>query len=172
MPRYVALLRGVSPMNLRMPDLKRTLEAAGFANVKTLLSSGNVAFDARKTSHVTLEKKIEKALESELGKNFLTIIRAQDELNALLEADAFAKFKVKPVEKKLVTFLKDAPTVRLKLPMEEEGARILAQHGREVYMTYVPNHPKGAVFMRLLEKTLGKGQTTRTWDTVRKCAIA
>jgi uncharacterized protein (DUF1697 family) len=172
MPRYVALLRGVSPMNLRMPDLKKALESAGFTNVKTLLSSGNAAFDSRKAPEATLEKKIEKTLVAGTSKEFLTLVRSQEYLNALLEADAYAKFKLGPKEKKVVTFLKDAPAVRMKLPVEGDGARILAQLGREVYMTYVPNHPKGAVFMRLLERTLGKGQTTRTWDTVRKCATA
>ena len=46
MPRFVAFLRGVSPMNLKMTDLKQCLEAAGFTEVKTILSSGNVAFNA------------------------------------------------------------------------------------------------------------------------------
>jgi uncharacterized protein (DUF1697 family) len=169
MPRYIALLRGVSPMNLKMADLKATLEAAGFTNVKTLLSSGNVAFDARKASNAALEKKIEAALTREIGKHFLTIIRSQDELNALLEADAFAKFKLKAAEKKVVTFLKGDPEARLKLPIEKDGGRILAQHGREVFMVYTPNE-KGGAFMGVIEKALGKVITTRTWDTVRKCA--
>lgn len=46
MPRYVAFLRGVSPMNAKMPELKRALESAGFRNVTTVLASGNAAFDA------------------------------------------------------------------------------------------------------------------------------
>ncbi|GIW42749.1 MAG: hypothetical protein KatS3mg077_0031 [Candidatus Binatia bacterium] len=44
MTRFVALLRGVSPMNLKMAELKQCLEAGGFTEVKTILSSGNVAF--------------------------------------------------------------------------------------------------------------------------------
>jgi uncharacterized protein (DUF1697 family) len=40
MAQYVAFLRGVSPMNLKMPDLKRCFESAGFTSVRTLLSSG------------------------------------------------------------------------------------------------------------------------------------
>ena len=47
MPRYAAFLRGVSPMNAKMPDLKAAFEAAGFTDVKTLLSSGNLVFTAR-----------------------------------------------------------------------------------------------------------------------------
>ncbi len=47
MPRYAAFLRGVSPMNAKMPELRKAFEAAGFTEVKTVLSSGNVVFDAR-----------------------------------------------------------------------------------------------------------------------------
>ena len=43
--------------------------------------------------------------------------------------------------------------------------------GSEVYTAYVPS-PRGAVFMTLIEKTFGKDLTTRTWDTVKKCAAA
>jgi hypothetical protein len=32
--------------------------------------------------------------------------------------------------------------------------------------------PKGPVFMTFLERTFGKDITTRTLDTVRKCAMA
>ncbi len=46
MPRHVAFLRGVSPTNARMPDVQRCFEAAGFTAVRTILASGNVAFDA------------------------------------------------------------------------------------------------------------------------------
>jgi len=32
--------------------------------------------------------------------------------------------------------------------------------------------PRGPVFMSLLEKTFGTHITTRTWDTIEKCAKA
>jgi uncharacterized protein (DUF1697 family) len=50
MPRYVAFLRGVSPMNAKMAELKRCFEGAGYTDVKTVLSSGNVVFDVRAKS--------------------------------------------------------------------------------------------------------------------------
>jgi hypothetical protein len=49
--------------------------------------------------------------------------------------------------------------------------RILALNGREIFTAYVPG-PKGPVFMPLIEKSFGKDVTTRTWDTVKKCAVA
>lgn len=42
-------------------------------------------------------------------------------------------------------------------------------NGHEVFTAYVPN-PRGPVFMTMIEKTFGANITTRTWDTVKKCA--
>jgi hypothetical protein len=71
----------------------------------------------------------------------------------------------------VVTFLRHPPRHRLELPLEREGASILKLMGSEVLSAYVPG-PKGPVFMGLLERTFGTGITTRTLDTVRKCAWA
>jgi hypothetical protein len=55
------------------------------------------------------------------------------------------------------------------LPIERDGARILALAGTEAFTVYLPT-PKGPVFMALIEKTFGREQTSRTWDTVAKVA--
>jgi uncharacterized protein (DUF1697 family) len=167
MKRYAALLRGVSPMNLKMPALKACFEAAGFEDVKTVLASGNVVFSARATSEGALEKKIEAAMARELDRTFMTIVRSVDDLRAMIEADPYRDFKLSPKAKRVVTFLRDKPSV--KLPIEAEGTRILTVDGRDVFSAYVPG-PKGGVFMSVLEKALGKEITTRTWDTVKKLA--
>lgn len=171
MPRYVAFLRGVSPMNARMPELQQAFESAGFTNVRTVLSSGNVVFDSRKSSPATLERKAEKAMEAALGRSFLTIVRSTQHLQALLDADLFAAFKLPAEAKRVVTFLRDRADASIKLPPEKDGARILQVGDSEVLAAYVPS-PKGPAFMALLERTFGKDITTRTIDTVRKCAIA
>jgi len=171
MPRYAAFLRGVSPMNCAMPDLKRALEKAGFANVKTLLSSGNAVFDAPKSTNAALEKKVEAAIEKGLGKRFMTFVRSQEELRALLESDPFKGVKLKPGSKKIMTFLRHPPA-GLKLPIEQDNARILRLDGDKLFTVYAPT-PKGPVFMALIEKAAGgKEQTTRTWDTIGKAAAA
>ena len=170
--RYVAFLRGVSPTNASMPALKVCFENAGFTNVRTLLASGNVVFDARKAANAAIAQRAEQAMEKELGHAFATIVRRQEQLLALLEADAFAHHALPADAKRVVTFLREpgaAPTPSL--PVEKEGARILERVGAEVYTFYTPT-PKGPVFMQLLERHFGDGITTRTWDTVRKCAQA
>src|SRR6266852_5999173 len=56
---YAAFLRAVSPMNAKMPELKKCFEAAGFVDVKTLLSSGNLVFRGRAASESSLERHCE-----------------------------------------------------------------------------------------------------------------
>jgi len=171
MPRYVAFLRGVSPMNAKMPQLKRCFESAGFTNVKTLLSSGNVVFDASAKAASTLECEIEAAMTKRLGRTFHTIVRTAGDLQRLIEADPFASFRLPANAKRVVTFLAEPRKAAVPLPPETDGARILAVRDREAFSAYLPT-PRGPVFMSLIEKTLGKDVTTRTWDTVRKCALA
>jgi uncharacterized protein (DUF1697 family) len=171
MPRYLAFLRGVSPMNAKMSELKRCLEAAGFTDVNTVLASGNVAFDARAASEAALERRIEAAMAQHLDRSFHTIVREADILRALIEADPYAVFDLPMNAKRVITFLRVPPTANLSLPIELDGAGILAVKGREVFSAYVPS-PRGPVFMTLIEKTFGTNVTTRTWDTVRKCVTA
>ena len=169
MATYAAFLRAVSPMNAKMPELKKCFEAAGFTDVKTVLSSGNVVFDARASSESSLERKAEAAMKKQLGHAFLTIVRPIDELRTILGSDPYGDFRLPPGAKRIVTFLRNGPKGRLALPIELDGARILRVAGREVFSAYVPG-PRGPVFMTLIEKTLGTDVTTRTWDTVRKVA--
>ena len=171
MPRYVALLRGVSPMNAKMPELKRCFEDAGFGNVRTLLSSGNVAFDSPKRSELALARKLETAMARSLNRSFWTVVRPASHLQALTEADPFASLKLPANAKKVVTFLREPPAAQLALPLEKNGARILAMRGLEILTAYTPQ-PGNPAFMALLERTFGGEITTRTWDTVRKCAAA
>jgi uncharacterized protein (DUF1697 family) len=171
MPRYAALLRGVSPMNCSMPDLKKALEAAGFTDVKTVISSGNAVFSARKASETSLEQKAEAGMQKVMGKQFMTIVRSIDDLEKLLARDSFKPFKVPKDAKRNVTFMRGEPTSRPKLPIDLRGARILSLEGREAYTYYLPGGVDPA-FMVLIEKTFGKTVTTRTWETVGRIVKA
>jgi uncharacterized protein (DUF1697 family) len=171
MTRYVALLRGVSPMNARMPQLQRCFEAAGFGNVRTLLSSGNVVFDADAASAAALERRCEQAMERTLDRSFATIVRPAEYLQELVASDPFDGFRLPDDAKRIVTFLRQPAASKPKLPVEHGGATILDATEGEVFSAYVAGD-EGPVFMSLLERTFGKGITTRTLDTVRKCAWA
>ena len=156
-------------MNAKMPELKKAFEAAGFEDVKTVLSSGNVVFTARPASAGSIQRKAEAAMEKTLGRAFLTIVREVDALREMLASDPYKAFRLAPESKRIVTFLREKPTAKLKLPIEKDGSRILVMRELDIFSDYVPT-PKGPVFMTLIEKTLGKDVTTRTWETVTKVA--
>ena len=158
-------------MNLKMPDLKASLEQLGFANVRTVLSSGNVAFDCDAGRAADLEQEIESAVARQAGRHFPTIVRSADALTVLLRTDPFAGYGLPAQAKRVVSFLRQARDPKTTLPLTEGTATIIHQIGAEVFTAYLPS-PDGPVFMKLIERAYGTAVTTRTWDTVAKCAVA
>ena len=130
-------------MNAKMAELRRCFEAAGITHVKT----------------------------RRFGRAFHTVVRSSEALQGMLDAGPFAAFRLSAKAKRVVTFQRKTPCRRLSLPIEMHGARILAARGREIFTAYVPS-ARGAAFMALIEKTFGREVTTRTWETVKKCAVA
>ena len=164
---YAAFLRGVTPMNVKMADLKRCFESAGFADVKTVLASGNVVFTSASSS--SLERKIEFAMAKHLDRTFTTFVRPISDLRALLTSKPYKGFRIPAGSKRVVTLLRKEPSAKLALPPEIGGARIVCVRGTEAFSAYVPG-PQGPVFMRVIEKTFGEDITTRTWDTLERVA--
>lgn len=156
-------------MNAKMPELKKAFESAGFEDVVTVASSGNVVFNAAASSEVKLEKAAEAAIKKKLGASFGTFVRSLEDLHDMLESEPHSSFEIAANAKRIVTFLREPPETKPKLPVELDGARILSLRGSEVFSAYVPG-PRGPVFMTLLERTFGKDITTRTWDAVGKIA--
>jgi len=142
------------------------LRGGGFTDVKTVLSSGNVVFSARASSEASLERKAETAMKNELGRSFLTIVRSLDALRAILASDPYEAFRLSPGAKRVVTFLRKRPEVKLALPIELDARASCA------WKAAMPSAPTcrahGPVFMTLIEKTFGQEVTTRTWDTIKK----
>jgi uncharacterized protein (DUF1697 family) len=168
--RWLALLRGVSPQNASSAALKRAFESAGWTAVRTVLSSGNVLFTATGPS-ASLQRRAEESLRDTLGRAIAVHLRPVDQLRVLLESDPFASFAIEPEAKRVVTFLRAPPAPGFELPPARDGVHMLAVREREVLTVYLP-HPSGPRFMAQLERAFGADQTTRTWETVRKCVAA
>ena len=171
MPRYVALLRGVSPLNAKMPALKACFESAGFTSVRAVLSSGNVVFDSTLANQAAMERIAEEAMVRILGRAFYTIVRSSGELQALLASDPYREHGIPSNAKRVVSFFREPRGSKVALPLAEDLASVFLVQGREAFTAYLPGD-KGPVFMTLIEKAFGKDVTTRTLDTVAKCAVA
>lgn len=171
MPRFVAFLRGVSPLNAKMPELKASFEGAGFADVRTILSSGNVVFDAAAAIESDIEKRAEEAMVRTLGRSFFTIVRPAEYLRQLLASDPYRLHGIPSDAKRVVSFLRTVREPRVALPLAEDFASVFLCSGREVFTAY-QSTDKGPVFMNLIERAFGTEITTRTLETVARCAAA
>jgi uncharacterized protein (DUF1697 family) len=147
MPKYVALLRGISPLNpnMRMEKLRLVFRELGFKNVRTVITSGNVLFESPITNKKQLESQIEKAIHKELGFTSTTILRSDRQLKRLINKDPFRGKPDMPTARHHVTFLK---------------------RGGEVFSSIDIINPGGPNVMLQIEKEHGKEITTRTWKTV------
>lgn len=150
MTTYVALLRGIMPMNPNMKGerLRETFESLGFKNVRTVIASGNVVFESNTKDMRTLEAEIEKALPQQLGFTSTTIVRSKEELERLVAKDPFKGIEDKKPNYLIVTFFKDR---------KEELCTVI-----DIWTGKTPD------FMRDIEKNHGKEITTRTWKTVHR----
>ncbi|MFZ2555979.1 MAG: DUF1697 domain-containing protein [Minisyncoccia bacterium] len=167
MTTYVALLRGIMPMNpnMRSAKLKEAFEKMGLKNVKTVIASGNVVFDSPKNAAV-LEALIEKSLPELIGFKSTTLIRSTKEIEALVRKNPLKKSLENPKLYPIVTFLKMKS--RTKLPKKGEGYIIYGAYEREICIAINKDNVQTSLVMRLLEKKFDKAITMRTWRTVER----
>ena len=170
---YAAFLRGINVGGQRrvtMDRLRQAFESLGFANVKTLLASGNVLFEGHRANPGRLVRRIEAKLEKTFGDEISVIVRPLEELRDLVASNPFQGIKVTPRTRLFVTFLSEKPRTTLKIPYTspDKSFRIIGLRGRELcsVLTLGPQWAKNLRQMNILEKEFGKKVTTRTWNTV------
>jgi uncharacterized protein (DUF1697 family) len=166
MTQYVAFPRGINAGHpMRMEELRAVFESLGYESVRTVLASGNVLFETRKTAEATLTRKIEEALAARFGARIPVVIRTRAELERLAGANPFGKVTAGAKTRPFVTFLKKKPA-RRGLP-KGEGFKVLAVVDRTV-CSLVDTGGTTPGLMRMLDKEFGTDVTTRTWSTVEK----
>lgn len=171
---YVAFLRGINlggHKQIQMAELRTMFESMGFKNVRTLLNSGNVLFEAAEGGKSALVKKIEQELKKTFGHEIAVILWTSREIQDLVDSNPFKKIKVTPETRLYVTFLSEKPKSNIKVPHEspEEDFKILTVHDGAVFSVVTLKPNRGTTdAMSFLEKEFGKRVTTRNWNTVTK----
>lgn len=168
MVTYVAFLRGInSGLNptIKMDALKGVFEELGFQNVKTVIASGNVIFDAEATKENELERAIEEALPGAIGFESTTIVYKLADLKRLAKLDAFKDTKVTPTTRLFVTFVKKRPKTSQQL--SGKSFEMIRKSGRALFsvLGLAGTTPD---FMKILDKEFGKNNTTRSWKTIER----
>ncbi len=77
MTQYVALLRGINVggRNIKMADLRAALASWGYQQVKSVLASGNVVFEAESTDPDAISAAIEAGIKETFGYDVHVLLR-------------------------------------------------------------------------------------------------
>lgn len=175
MPAFVALLRAVNlgPHNkISMADLKAVAESAGLLQVRTLLQSGNLVFQAKAQSSAALEKVLEAALLERLDLKTPVVVRSATEWRAALDANPFVKeaksdpshLLLMPLKAKVQ---KAAVAELVKAIVGREQVKLGAQL---LYLVYPDGIGESKLTAALIEKKIGVAGTARNWNTAQKIA--
>lgn len=171
--KYVAFLRAINVggHTVKMDHLRKLFEALGFANVETLIASGNVIFDSgSKDTHV-LEQKIEKHLKQALGYEVATFIRTLNEVAVVSNYQCFnAKDIERPGNILYIGFMSAAPPAAATKKLKSLADPINDFHvnGREVYWLRRTAVGQSEYSGGLIEKTLGVPLSFRQSTTVKR----
>jgi uncharacterized protein (DUF1697 family) len=175
MTTYIAFLRGINlgKRNVKSDELRSIFSEMGFDNVRTVIASGNVIFDAKEKDPEKLTKKIEKLLEDKLGYKVIVFLRSQAELESILENNPFKDDHGKE-GKCYISFLSAEPP-------KDKANEILARSsdteifkfiGRELYMLFYVGFSDSEFFKKNdCEKVLGVLATNRNLNTPIKILV-
>lgn|SRR5262245_27375447 len=162
---YIALLRAVNvggTGKLPMAELKAMCEAAGHANVRTYIASGNVVFESA-SSEARIKAELEAALAAYAGKAVGVLIRTADEMADVLASNPFPQA---PPNKTVAIFLDEPPAPEaLKAVTGRMGEEIALGGAREIYVHY--RNGLGRSKLRIPAARMG---TARNINTIAKLA--
>jgi uncharacterized protein (DUF1697 family) len=174
---YVAFLRAINVGGhavVKMTALRDAFTAAGCKEVRTLIASGNVLFEAPAGGIAALERRI----RAELGKLFDTppglFIRTVRDVARLVEANPFRRYAAKPRLALYVAFLSRRPRQVPRLPLRSvpEMLDVISVMDREAFI--VSGRKKNGLYgfpNLFIEKQLDVTATCRNWKTVVKIAL-
>jgi uncharacterized protein (DUF1697 family) len=132
---FVALLRAVNvggTGKLPMSELKAMCEAAGFAEVRTFIASGNVIFNSA-NSEAQIKAALEASLKAYAGKPIGVLVRTAAELAAVLKANPFPEAAP---NRTVAIFLHKPPPATALAEIAGQAGEEVRLGKREVYVHY------------------------------------
>lgn len=169
---YIAFLRGINlgKRNVKSDELRSIFSEMGFENVRTVIASGNVIFDAKQKDPEKLTVRIENFLKEELGYKVIVFLRSQAELESILENNPFKDDHGKD-GKCYISFLSDEPPkdAAKEVLARSSDTEKFAFIGRELYMLFYVGFSESVFFNKNdYEKVLGVIATNRNLNTPLK----
>lgn len=162
MARYVALLGSINVggNRLKMADLKAALAAAGFADVETVVASGNVLFEHEPAADAALAAKIEAVVKARFGIASFAAVRGRDEVERAISGNPFAKDgEARFVHTLFLETPIDAAEVKA-FAREFAGPERIAAGGRELFIDYASGVARSQIDPALRKAKLVTGRAT------------
>ncbi len=171
---YVALLRGVNvggQARVAMADLRDLLADLGFADVRSLLQTGNLVFRGDGAA-ADVERLLERETAKRLDLRTDYMVRTADEWRRLVDGNPFPEIAQRDPSHLLVMFLKkppdDAAVAALRAAVT--GPEEVRADESHVYLTYPAGIGRSRLTGTLIESKLGTRGTGRNWNTVLRLA--
>ena len=171
MHTFVSLLRGINVgghKKIRMEELRGIYTAAGFAEVKSYLQSGNVVFATDDPDRARIAARLETAIAEALGHDVSIILRDGADLQRVFTGNPFLTTRNEDPTKLHVTFLAQPPSATdlAELTVPAGGDDEFQIVGQEVYV-FCPNGAgRTKLTNNLFERKLHTVATSRNWKTV------
>ena len=151
-----------------MADLRSLFGSLGFKNVRTLLNSGNVVYEAPGSLPSTSASRIEKAVLDRLGfVSRITVLTAA-ELTSIIDENSLKKIADNP-SRLLVTILTNPADRKQIQPLLKQKwtPETLALGKRAVYL-WTPEGILKSKAAVAVARIVGDGATSRNWATILK----
>ncbi|HWF85737.1 MAG TPA: DUF1697 domain-containing protein [Vicinamibacterales bacterium] len=173
--RYVALIRGINvgrAKRIAMADLRTLVEALGYADVRTLLNSGNIVFTAAAQTARAAGPRIERAMADRLEVSARVTVLSASELADAIAGNPLLTIADNP-SRLLVTVLNQpADRVRLDPLTRQEWAPEALAVGRRVAYLWCADGLLASPLAVAVGRVLGDAATSRNWATMIKLAAA
>lgn len=170
--RFVALLRGINvgrAKRVPMAELRAAVEGLGFADVRTLLNSGNVVFSGARRALDETARAIEEAVAARTGVRARVTVLTGADFSRILDANPLVGLATDP-SRAHVAFLREPKVAQRMLESlaaqawEPEAFAI----GAQAAYLWCPHGISRGQLAAAVDKALGDLVTMRNWATVTR----
>jgi uncharacterized protein (DUF1697 family) len=169
----IALIRGINVgghKKVTMADLRALLERLGFADVRSLLQSGNLVFRGGRRPALEVERLLEAECAKRLALDAHFFVRSANEWKTVVAENPFPKEAERDPGHLVVMCLKEQPGKADVKALQSAitGREVIRAADRHLYIVFPDGIGTSRLTNTLIEKRLGTRGTARNWNTVLK----